>query len=692
MIFKRFNPNDILVTPFVAHKHWQLSSDDTSSGLNVFPGQYSNENFRLMPTVNGQNTALIHQSINSLFVREFNDNPLATMGQVNKHQERKLYENVSVISIPQGIFGEAVNKNKIQFNFALPSGQQLIQDSLFETDTILSTIPDPYTLTQTSSWFTNPTSTGSVIDGVLYLQNISPNISEIYYLIDQTSIITGEYLLALDIAGLTIANIDYLTVRIVQPSFQDTVFQININNYNTDLSAQINLSSISNALIIIRYPNPIKNIIQFNKISIIQMKDHIIIDDGYGNLCDSEYSQSASSLRQLIKPNIQGEWNFRTGYLYKNQYISNIPTEDDSVYKINGTPHNVLYEDGLYSTKASFKYVGPKQIDTFTVLLQDTSGNIFEQPVNVEMILPDSYVRIPYDNYKKLYNFRRDDNFCISGILQLFKNKLGNEPLPPGVLYFQGNGYTKLEYLGATGDIIDINYNGTHTLISLTGFLQQFEVHTGNYEIIISGDIASIFNIKIGDMNNSIVQNLHQINVDNAINLSQLLLFHTTLSGNLIINNPILESLFVESNHIENLYITSSLSNTLLEFSINNTLIQNFDLGNFNLLTYLDVSNCPLNNLIMPEGGTLIEFFANNINGYSIILDASSFSSTANLLLEFNDNNYTDNQLQNILQVLDDEYNVGYTSILSLDGSQPYGVISTLLRQSLINGGWTVSP
>jgi hypothetical protein len=100
--------------------------------------------------------------------------------------------------------------------------------------------------------------------------------------------------------------------------------------------------------------------------------------------------------------------------------------------KNNGLLHNVMFTDGLYSTAADFSYVKPKSIETITTILHDVYGNEIKYPVNVMAILPDNYVQVKYDDYRNLYNFKRDDDFCISGMIRLHETA---SYIIPTVLY-----------------------------------------------------------------------------------------------------------------------------------------------------------------------------------------------------------------------------------------------------------------
>jgi len=150
MIFKQLRPNDISVTPFTAHKYYEISSADTSS-VQTYYGQYYNGSFRTLnintlQQDNNQYPIFVHQLLNSMFVGEFSDNPTSTAGQYDLIQERMLYEHVRVISIPQKSFGEGIKKGTVDIDIDFPE-YHILANSAFEYNNTIPAISDPFTIT-----------------------------------------------------------------------------------------------------------------------------------------------------------------------------------------------------------------------------------------------------------------------------------------------------------------------------------------------------------------------------------------------------------------------------------------------------------------------------------------------------------------------------------------------------------------
>jgi hypothetical protein len=424
MIFKQLRPNDISVTPFVAHKYYEINSSDTSS-VQTYYGQYFNGSFRTLnintlQQDNNQYPIFVHQLLNSMFIGEFADNPTSTAGQYDLIQERILYEHVRVISIPQKLFGEGIKKGTVDMDIDFPE-YHVLANSAFEYNNTVPNISDPFTIPTASVWYTNLDTTASISDKQLTIINDGTLLSsDLYQLIPSSSIDGGDYLLTINFNNITDPDIRFVSVEVFQSGSQDTTYNLNITSLNAPMESKITLTANIDTYIIISYMNPLANTIIYNYVSLQKLVTHKIVDDSHGNLIDTIFSQSSYATKQIIDPLKEGEWNFRNGYRKKDVIISNnFTTRDATVNKNHGIISNVEFSDGLYSTRGVFGHTGSVTVDTITVLVQDEFGNIIEQPVDIQMMLPDSNIRIPNDRDKNLYNFKRDEDFAISTMIQL---------------------------------------------------------------------------------------------------------------------------------------------------------------------------------------------------------------------------------------------------------------------------------
>lgn len=529
MVFKRLEPNNIIVTPFVAHKYWELHSADTGSGISVYRGQFYGGNLRQLnlnsspQTTDDKNIYLMHQSINSMFFNNFSRDPYGTLGRNNHLQERLMYENVTIISIAQRVFGEGLQGNSVNMIVDLPGNTHALYNPYFQISESISSISDPYLITDTASWYCNPTTTATIDNQTLELQNTTGYGSELYQLISSNSIDSGDYMLTVNVAGISDTSVEQLSIIIDQPTYQYTTFDIPIDEFNSSLQHQIQLNGNSNCYFILKYLNPISNQIIFNEISIRKIEPRRILDDGKGNLYDSEYYNQAAEIKSYIDPIRDAEFNFREGYKIKNKNIDSGSVKisnkdelaqdysknrviDDSKNQWDGYASNIMYKDGIYSTKASFEYVGPKIVDSFIVQLMDDFGTIYEQPVNIQMDLQNSYIRVPHDDGRNLYNYRRDEDFAISGFVQLYEDNALYPPVPPppppvpsppAALEFMGDSIFRYTMTGTPGSIIIARHNDNiYQTYIMTGAPVLMEwINTGSFDTIVYGDIDKISDI-----------------------------------------------------------------------------------------------------------------------------------------------------------------------------------------------------
>jgi len=130
LVFKNLNRDNIKITPYTAHKQWTAvdSASATALGITVYEGLHIDGDFNISDpdfgnaateatTSNGQYKKLVHASIDRLYY-DGADNPYETYCNMNPvEQIRELNDKVTVFSIPQQIFGDAIKPGTFQITF-----------------------------------------------------------------------------------------------------------------------------------------------------------------------------------------------------------------------------------------------------------------------------------------------------------------------------------------------------------------------------------------------------------------------------------------------------------------------------------------------------------------------------------------------------------------------------------------------
>ncbi len=140
-IFKEFRPEDVDISPFVAHKRWTVSNEEgissaadisisgsyytgssvylgtfstASKGLNGFVSESSTE-----PAYNGKYEFIVHSNIDKMFYRyaqngiQNEQQAIAFQSHYPDIEHRDLHRRVAVVSIPQQIWGEGIKRGSI---------------------------------------------------------------------------------------------------------------------------------------------------------------------------------------------------------------------------------------------------------------------------------------------------------------------------------------------------------------------------------------------------------------------------------------------------------------------------------------------------------------------------------------------------------------------------------------------------
>lgn len=134
-VFKRIDSRDQSITPFQVYKSWRFESTSSLTEYNlqryaaIKPdrNQYTGNIITLEPwqrdddtgsmlinTENNKEAGLMWYSIDHLFYKRSNE-PYKTFGMTDPYTiERSLYDEASIISIPQKIYGEGIKPNSVK--------------------------------------------------------------------------------------------------------------------------------------------------------------------------------------------------------------------------------------------------------------------------------------------------------------------------------------------------------------------------------------------------------------------------------------------------------------------------------------------------------------------------------------------------------------------------------------------------
>ena len=135
LVFKNLNRDNIKITPYTAHKTFTAVNSQSAEALGIkwyegynLPGFFSpadpdqGDSTTEVTTSDGQYKKLIHASIDRLYY-DGKDNPYETYCNSNPvEQIRELNDRVTVMSIPQQIFGDAIKPGSLQLTFSSSNG------------------------------------------------------------------------------------------------------------------------------------------------------------------------------------------------------------------------------------------------------------------------------------------------------------------------------------------------------------------------------------------------------------------------------------------------------------------------------------------------------------------------------------------------------------------------------------------
>ena len=110
-VYKKLKASDVSRTPFEAHKQYNITADNTSSlGIDFFSARFSSGSKDTFSLNDPNETKKYFQLDKIYYNKDFGNN---IGGLRYEDQETRLYKELNVISIPQGLFGSSIQKNTL---------------------------------------------------------------------------------------------------------------------------------------------------------------------------------------------------------------------------------------------------------------------------------------------------------------------------------------------------------------------------------------------------------------------------------------------------------------------------------------------------------------------------------------------------------------------------------------------------
>ena len=110
-VYKKLKASDANRTPFEAHKNYPITANNTSSlGINFFSARFSSES-KDNYSLNDINETKKYFQLDKLYYNKDFGNNIG--GLEYEDQETRLYKELNIISIPQGIFGSSIQKGTL---------------------------------------------------------------------------------------------------------------------------------------------------------------------------------------------------------------------------------------------------------------------------------------------------------------------------------------------------------------------------------------------------------------------------------------------------------------------------------------------------------------------------------------------------------------------------------------------------
>ena len=126
-VYKKFTANDVAVIPFNAHKQYTFNSSSAASNkVTYYPSRWTSESLDLYSSKSADTiNTLKYSQLDHLYYRNFKRNISNRFGDKDYlGQQRVLYENTNIISMPAGLYGHQIKPG----TFYLSSSNYIVVD------------------------------------------------------------------------------------------------------------------------------------------------------------------------------------------------------------------------------------------------------------------------------------------------------------------------------------------------------------------------------------------------------------------------------------------------------------------------------------------------------------------------------------------------------------------------------------
>lgn len=131
-VYKKLKPSDVSITPFEAHKQYTYDSSSAgSNGITFRTAQWTSESKAHYSADNLAGNFLNHRDyfqLDKVFYRDYiidNANLIPDVNYIK--QERRLYDKVNILSIPQGLFGNRIQPTTFNLTGSFNDGGTVVE-------------------------------------------------------------------------------------------------------------------------------------------------------------------------------------------------------------------------------------------------------------------------------------------------------------------------------------------------------------------------------------------------------------------------------------------------------------------------------------------------------------------------------------------------------------------------------------
>ena len=131
-VYKKFTANDVAVIPFNAHKQYTFDSASAASNkVTYFDTRWTSESLDLYSSASTDTiNTLKYSQLDHLYYRNFKRDLANRFGDIDYlGQQRELYQNANIISIPAGLYGHEIKPGTFSISASVFGTYNIIDDS-----------------------------------------------------------------------------------------------------------------------------------------------------------------------------------------------------------------------------------------------------------------------------------------------------------------------------------------------------------------------------------------------------------------------------------------------------------------------------------------------------------------------------------------------------------------------------------